>query len=65
MLKDIRFRIIRGRSSRSELLCKKGTLKHLCKIRRKTPVLECLFNKVVVLRPTALLTKDSNAGVFL
>ena len=34
-------------------------------IYRKTPVLESHFNKVVGLRPGALLKRDSNTGVFL
>ena len=36
------------------VLLKKGTLKK-CKIHRKTPVLESLFNKVAEMRPATLL----------
>ena len=34
------------------------------KFQKKTPVFECLFNKVAGLRPATLLKIDSNTGVF-
>ena len=51
-------------SSRPEVFCKKAVLKKFFKIHRKTPVLKCLFNKIVGLRPAALLKRDSSKGVF-
>ena len=35
------------------------------KIHRKTPVPECLFNKISSLRPATLFKRDSGQGVFL
>ena len=51
-------------SSRPKVFCKKAVLKKFFKIHRKTPVLKCLFNKIVGLRPAALLQRDSSKGVF-
>ena len=48
-----------------EVFCKKRCSWTFCKIHRKTPVPESLFNKVPGLRPTTLLKKDSSTGVFL
>ena len=45
------------RSSRQELFCKNGVLRNSTKIRRKTPVSESHFNKVVGLRPATLLKR--------
>ena len=39
--------------------------KRCCKIHRKTPVPEPLFNKVADLRPATLLKRDPGTGVFL
>ena len=40
-----------------EMCYKKGVLKIFCKIHRKTPVSESLFNKVARLRPATLIKK--------
>ena len=43
---------------------KKSVLKNFVNFARKH-VMECLFDKVAVLRPATLLTKDSNTGLFV
>ena len=45
------------RSSRQEVFCKNGVLRNSTKIRRKTPVSESFFNKVVGFRPATLLKR--------
>ena len=47
-----------------EVFCKKRCSQTFCKIHRKTPVSESLFNKDEGLRPATLLKKDSVTGVF-
>ena len=48
-----------------EVLCKDRFSYKFCKLHRKTPVPESLFNKVVGVRPATLLKRDSGTGVFL
>ena len=51
------------RSSYSKMFFKLGVLKNFCNIHRKTPVLEYLVN--IKCRPTTLIKRDTNTGVFL
>ena len=44
---------------------KKGALKKIHDIHRKTPVLESLFNKVAVKRPATFLKRDLDTGAFV
>ena len=59
------FKYRKARSIRPDVFCKKGVLKILAKIHRKTPVLEYLFNKVAGLKACNFFKRDSNIGAFL
>ena len=48
-----------------EVFCKESYSQKFCNIHRKAPVLESLFNKASPSRPTTLLKRDFNTGVFL
>ena len=52
------------RSSRLEVFCKDGVLKNICRIYRKTLVLESLLNKVAGHWPASLLKRDCSTAVF-
>ena len=53
-----------NRTSRPEVFCKKGVLRNFTKFTGKHLCQSLFFNKVAVLRPAALLKRDSGAGVF-
>ena len=53
------------RSSRLEVLCKKGALRIFTKFTGKHLCQSLFFDKVTGLRPTTLLKKDSGTDVFL
>ena len=53
------------RSSRPEVLCKKGVLRNFGKFIEKHMCQKLFFNKVAGLRPATLLKRDSSTGVFL
>ena len=55
---------IRHRSNHWRCSVKKRCSLKFCNIHSKTPVLESLFNKVAGLRPSTLLKRSSNTGVF-
>ena len=42
-----------------------AVLKNFAVTAKKTPILECLFNKFAGLYACILLKRDSNSGVFL
>ena len=52
------------RNCRPEVFYKKGVLRNFTKFTGKHLCQSLFFNKVAVLRPAALLKRDSGAGVF-
>ena len=67
MQKNIQTNIKRKtlRSSRSQMFFKIAVLKNFAITVKKTPVLQCLFNKVAGLQACIFIKKDSNTAVFL
>ena len=55
----------KSRSSRSEVFCEKGIIRHFPKFTGKHLCHSLFFNKIAGLRPAALLKKGSGTGVFL
>ena len=55
--------IIIYRSSRPEVLCKKGVLRNFTKFTGKHLCQNLFFNKVAGLRPATLLKRDSGTGI--
>ena len=64
-LRLIKSRQLQSRSSRPEMLCKKGALRSFTKFTVKNLYQSLFFNKVAGLRPADLLKRDSGTGVFL